>query len=214
MATHKKLAKQGSPRQSKEKRKELRKKQTLSILLAVLMLVSLFSIFAAQRADSNNELKYNGYSFEPIFQSEYNMYTYTTKINKDLYTFYSLPQDTLSIFSAGNLTKLFDDATLVIISKEDTSLLAPIFDEIHFDLANTNKKSFVGGILEATTNESVHLQKTCDDATKIQPVIILKEGVEADLDINDYCATFTITQNTGALARDRLMYSLLGVILN
>ena len=114
---------------------EARKKKTMSIVLAFLMVISLGGIFfGTQQTTTNQNFEYEGQDFELVPDQSTGQLLFVTEIDDQQIPFYTLPQDALRIEQTGGLDPLLRNAEVITISTDGNVTNAPVFDEIRFGL--------------------------------------------------------------------------------
>lgn len=223
MTTHKPGKIQNKPKKvrrqrslaDKEEAAHKKKVLVMSVILVSLMLVSLVGIFASSIGGSSDpSLQYNGLSFSPEQRGDLNGQTVLTiKINgKEVY-FYTMPQDSLNILTTGNLSDALSQASIIAITSNPSDQAAPYYDLIRYDLSLYGSKSIVGATTQAVDGISLPVL-TCENATATTPIISLASGNTTSINVEDNCVIVTSTLSDFAIIRDRLLYTLLGVLTN
>lgn len=217
----KSVKKSRSHKALKRARQEKRKKQAVSIVLAVLMFGSLFAIVVSSWGSSSNSVDYGDYTFKPSYHEDGDYYTFQAKINKEKYDFYTVPQDVLSQINSNQTIDLFTQAQGVVLASDYSSEFASLYDLIRFEIDQEHLITIAGVQLtmdDFTNNSSQDGNITtvsCVDASATYPVIELREADDAQgfsVIESDYCAQIYFNQQTAVYARDYILYSLLGVI--
>jgi len=209
------MAKKNAPKKirlNREARREKRNKRLMSLVLTALMVLAIGGIWAANSQSHGEDILYGDTEFKlETLPEANNNYVYTTDVNDiDMY-FYSLPLQTLTINSTGNLTALLKPAQYIALSSTPSLQYASLHDLIRFELSKYSGKFVVGGVL--TKNESSQLsQLTCANATIEMPVIELRESNETSILVEDNCVFINASNQQLALIRDRLLYSMVGII--
>jgi hypothetical protein len=198
-------------RVNKEERREKRNKRIMSIVLAAVMVLAVGGIVASNQG-SSTRYEYNDYRFtlEQLPQAN-NNFVFTTKLSGRQPFFYSLPADTLTIPQTGNLTAVLEPSGYIALSTEYELEYAQLFDLIRFELSQASGKLVVGGILEYNETSTLS-QYTCENATAGFPVIEFRITNTSTIEVEDNCIRMSSTQQGLSLTRDRLLYSMLGII--
>ena len=100
---------------------------------------------------------------------------------------------------------------MVVITSDPSDQFATYYDLTRYELSTYSSKPIVG----ATTLpvEGVTLPVlTCVNATMGTPVVTLSQGNETSIDVEGNCVYITSTVGDFAIIRDRLLYTLLGVL--
>lgn len=205
-----------APRQrlSREERKDARRKKTVSIILAVIMVASLAGIFIGSTVGNNTtKFTYGDYDFELIVDYNQGVQYFQTEINNQEFQFYTLPQDALRIKTLGNLSEVIGSAQLFTLSTEYIPEYEPIFEETRFIIDVYTPKRIQKAYVGDSPDPTVPVL-SCANATRNTPVIeVLATNETSEIITTDYgCAQIAIRQNDLALLRDRLIYTALGVI--
>ena len=209
------MAKKNGPKKirlNREARREKRNKRLMSLVLTALMVLAIGGIWAANANSGPDKIMYGNTEFKlEILPEANNNYVYTTDVNDIGIYFYSLPLQTFSVNSTGNLTALLRPAQYIALSSSPGLQYASLHDLIRFELSKYSGKLVVGGVL--TKNESSQLtQLTCANATIEMPVIELHESSESSILVEDNCVFINASNQQLALIRDRLLYSMVGII--
>ncbi|MFP4523525.1 MAG: hypothetical protein ACLFNM_03200 [Candidatus Woesearchaeota archaeon] len=196
-------------------RQEKRKKQAVSLVLAVLMFGSLFAIVVSQLGSSSQDaIEYKDYTFKPVYHPEDDYNTLQTKINGEKYDFYTTPQEILKGLSgAGTHDNIFSQAQGIVIASDMSSDLVSLFDLVRFEVAQEELLPITGTALTNTSQENGS-SVSCKNATSTHPVVELREASRNEsfsVIQKENCAQIKFTQETAVYARDYLLYSLLGV---
>ncbi len=194
--------------------KQKQKKQTLSIIIVLLMVASMFGIWASTQS-ANSNLKYNDWKFK-IGPNPNNpdQQVAITKVNDKEVYFYSLPQDALNIATEGNISAVLKGAQYIIISSNPEEQTAPYYDLIRYELSQFSTKQIYGATTIETTKTTLPVL-TCANATATNPVIELTTANnETKIIAENNCIKVESTIQDFQMARDRLLYSILGIINN
>ncbi len=196
-------------KRNREAEKKKRMQVGISIFFVFLMVFSVMGIYVSQQQNSSlDEFNYNEYSFEVIEETP-GQYALSTLINGQEKIFYALPQDTLTISTTGNVTEVIGSTGYVALAHNISPELIPLVDLMRFDFDRYAQTLTVDVPLYSnTTPEGV----SCLNATPEVPVITLVESDETQIVVEGYCVQIESQPTDLYLIRDRLLYSLLGVI--
>jgi len=198
---------------SRDERREKRNRKIMSWVLVFLMVVSMAGIFMSGQSSGKN-LKFNDYSFEVFQEPTSGNYFYKLKKDDSGKYFYYLPQDVLSISTKGNISKILFPADFFVLSTEEKSPFASYFDQFRYEMNTFTGKRSIGATFNKSSEEMMIL--TCANSSIEVPVIEWRISNETKMTINQTngCIKVDSRREDFALARDRLFYSLLGVIKN
>ena len=211
MARHKQL-KSKKDNLNRDERRMRKKRRQMSIILVILMVASVFAMVFSG-GGSNPELNYGEYKFKPVYNEDYGRYFYATEVDKIDHTFLVLPQDAQSIIPIeGNLSATLNDAFVIFFSADASPYVAPYVDQVRYEAAQVSKIPLKSAsLVEGTSLEQI----TCANATVQTPVIEYYEAADnqtTQVVIEDGCIRATIRDQDLLIFRDRLLYSLLGII--
>jgi hypothetical protein len=197
-------------RKDRDKERKRKKQVVLSIVLAVLMMMSLGGIFLGDFNSSiPTEFEYNDVTFELTTRS--NQQVFVSEISGREIIFYSLPQDVLRFDVNGNLTQAVAAEYLILSANHDPQL-NPLYDLMRFDFNRYGDKLAIAGILEENKSSSLPVV-TCENATLGAPVIEFRLGNQTIIDASQApCIQIETRLEEAALMRDRLLFSMLGII--
>ena len=202
---------QGMKRADREELRARRKQKMASLFLVIIMIVSIggFALFG----DSGSQLpKYNGFKFDFISVQGQDLIT-TTVNGKDV-IFYTHPLDAININTVGgNLTPIITGAQAVILSGDPYDEIASLYDQVRFDAAQYAITPVASGV---TRDHELYLTMptiTCVNATTMYPVIELNQDNVTLVNITSpSCVKISVRPEDVAYVRDRLLYSLTGII--
>lgn len=198
---------------NRQQRRERRNKRLMSIILTAVMVLAVGGVIAANQGSNSTDFQYNGYRFtyEPLPEVN-NNYVYTTKQNGQGLFFYSLPAQASRINTTGNLTKLLAPASYIALTTEPSVEYASLYDVIRFELSRLSGKLIMGGTLVENENLTAEVL-TCQNATADFPVIELRSTENStNIIVQDNCAVIFSQPQQLSLIRDRLLYSMTGII--
>jgi len=209
----KKQAKNLGSQSSRQNKKQKKKQKTISLILVFFMLGSLVAIGLSSIGGNNEDgMKYGDYKFSvELVEGTTDQYVVVTRIDKEDIFFYTLPKDALTIPIEGNLTETLEKAQIILMTSNPLDEAASYYDLIRYDLSTFSNKQIVGATTEFV--EGIELPiLTCANATNYTPVVTMTVGNESAITINGACIYVSFTQGDVAPMRDRLLYSLLGII--
>jgi hypothetical protein len=192
----------------REEKKEKRKQIWMSIILAFIMV---FSVFGVLLGTQSNEMKFNGFKFQQ--QDNY----YVTKINGNEMNFYTLPYEVsyINVSSAVmNTLKQADFLTIAFNPNEAQQNLQPI-ELMRFELARylgSSRERVFSGVLKASPDYPDLPVVSCANATLKSPMIVFNVSDTAGIVNLDSCIYLNGRGADFIRMRDRILYSYYGVI--
>lgn len=193
-------------RKNKKKQKNL---TIISWLFIILMVSSVFGVMFYGFANSNNEIKINGFKLKQV--SNY----YTTEIGNENIEFYFLPEYLEDINISEQIkTELKTGASFVTFNPDDSNL--EYIDLIRFELSEiSNKGLTTKQFISAQTRNSTLYNLpiiNCKNNTQ-DPIIMIKTADNTEIYKQENCIYVTASYDTDfARIRDKLLYTILGII--
>lgn len=202
------------PKKSPDEKRQRKIQIIMGVVLVLLMVMSVGGIFfsPSNNNSNSNKLTYGGHTFtiEPLDGT--NQYVYVTQINKQKLFFYNLPQDTLFVNVKGNFSKLVSNASFVVLTGNMSSRYASLYDSMRFQVNQLGKQVVLGGTVETNATSDLYGYYTCDNATAQMPVIQIVNSNVTQINVVDSCVQVTVQQQNLGAVRDRILYTLLGII--
>jgi hypothetical protein len=197
-------------KKNKEAQRKKRLQVGISIFFVFLMVFSILGIYVSHRQNSVlNQFEYDGYAFDLELDS-LGQYTLVTTVNEEEKVFYSLPQDTLRIPVNGNVTRVIGNTGYLAIATNLSSELIPIVDLMRFDF---DRYASVLAVQAPLTNLAENISGVdCFNATAEIPIVTLVESTTTQIDVEGSCVQIQTLPNDAFLIRDRLLYSMLGIL--
>lgn len=201
-------------RLNREERREKRNKRLMGIVLTAVMVLAIAGIWAANKQSNNGDYSYGDYKFalKAVPEANNNM-VYTTKVNGQEVFFYTLPNEAERINTTNNLTALLQPAQAIVLSSSPGENYASLHDLVRFELSRYSGKLVVGGTLHPNESEQLAFL-SCANATTEMPVIELHEANSTSIVVENNCAVIDAPNSQLAVIRDRLLYSMLGILKN
>ena len=122
--------------------------------------------------------------------------------------FYALPQDTLRIPVEGNITQELYGAAYMALATNASPEIVPLLDLMRFDIDRYSRVLIAQVPLPAENVSGID----CMNATAELPVITLVESDTTGIVAADHCIQIETQPNDLFLIRDRLLFSILGIL--
>ncbi|MFH1506507.1 MAG: hypothetical protein ABIE94_05995 [archaeon] len=193
-----------------EDRKQKRKRIWMGIILAAVMVSSIFGIIVGNQTQN---LRYNDFKFE--VGNDNKIYT---KVEDGKYVgFRYLPGSLENITVPGEATTYLRDSNVLIMTfnpnYEKTYVLSYL-ENIELEMANELSNKYV---VKAVTEESEAYTAfpilTCENATLQQPIIFFQIAENTTtITMDGYCIILSSTETGFYALKDRLMFSYFGVM--
>jgi hypothetical protein len=190
----------------RERKSEKAKQVILSVVIALVMIMSTFGIIIGSQ---NNELRYGKYKFE-VGNNQY-----ATKINGKEMVFYSLPgQDEYINLSSIIINKLKEAYFISLTFNPNDKNNAQVLDLIRYDFSQTLGKTVINGVINTSADYKDLPVITCENATLQTPVLLFNVSDNTSIiDINN-CIYLNAKGSEFLRLRDRLLYGYYGVMKN
>jgi hypothetical protein len=189
-----------------DRKKENNKKIWMSILIAALMI---FSVFGVILGSQTNELKYGKFKFTPA-----NNY-YLTKIDGKEIAFYTLPPESSSINMSSAITNKIKEAYFVVLLFDPSSGAdnLPLIEVARFDLSQSVAgKSFFSALTNESADYAALPVMSCANATLQTPILFFNISNTPGIVDVDNCIYINARGNDIIRLRDRILYSYYGII--
>jgi len=180
-----------------------------SIIIAVIMVSSVFGVIFGSFSSTGNSFKYNGFSFTQTNQG------YRTKVSGREVFFSYAPYDVENIELDPEITNIISSTKMLHITYDSESSLREGMSQAQFSLSNELYDIFgtyASPAMEENNPYNIPVI-TCINATVYVPVISLTESNETGIFLENNC--ILIKSNTGVeflVLKDRLLYSLAGIV--
>jgi hypothetical protein len=193
-------------KQKKEKR--FKKEHILSIIIALVMISSVFGVIFYGYSGADRVEKYNGMKFSLTTRGV------ETKIDGNKYYFHYFPQQVEDINISQNALNAFNSKYLYITYDPNASYVREmaIMQFNLQDFLNQRETYAVAGITQDMDNVKIPTI-TCANATQFTPVVEIREGDALNITEKNNC--IIITGDTGfnlERVEDRIKLGLLGII--
>lgn len=191
---------------SKEAKREIRMKRTMSIVLAGLML---FSVFAIGLSYINTEkIEYNGFEFKE--NSVNGNAVLETKVDGKKVFIYTYPNSSMMIPSEGDLS-IIQNKDLIFIVNPNSDLVA-LIDLMRYEYSQFSDNNFIPAA-DGVYNNSPYIHHfSCENATKEIPIIHFIESNEStNIKEENNCITINMYNEDAIYIRDRLAMTITGI---
>jgi hypothetical protein len=192
----------------KERKQDKAKQVWMSVLIAFLMI---FSVFGVIIGSQDNSMKYGKFKFSQAQNG------YVTKINGKDVPFYSLPSQSSFINVSSDVKNLLNGSYFIVVSfdplaaKESLSAV----EVARFDFSQYFEGKLVYNAVTNNTGEySEQPVITCANATAQTPVIYFNFSDTPGIINVDNCIFINAKGSDVLVMRDRLLFSYFGVILD
>ncbi len=176
----------------------------MGLFLAFIMVASSVGFFVGQTPPG--AVKYGKYTFTQLEQGGYQ-----TKIGKQPFMFFFLPQDVETIdFPPEAKTILRGSVVIVTNQPNMTPLNLQLADQLRFDLRQRLGITVIPGRTEPDGSPFPVL--TCANASVQEPAVILEEANETKAALEGVCLSLRGNESGLYMLRDRLLYEHFGVI--
>ncbi len=196
----------------------MKRKQSVATYFIVFLMVASLGGFAlsSNHANKGSSLKYGPYQFVAITQQHPLASTYTINAfqeTKSGMIFYSSPRQAEQVSIIGNLTAMLKNkAYYYYLFKPDTRIDS-LHDWLRFDLTSNTNKVLLPAVTRASEAYPQAPILSCLNATVQMPVIQILEGNKTTINVtSNGCVKITMPPQDVLLVRDRLLYSLTGII--
>ena len=191
------------------RKKKISKQFIWSIIIAVIMVSSVFGVIFGSFGSTDNSFKYNGFSFTQTSQG------YRTKVSGMEVFFSYAPYDVESIELDPEITSRISSTKMLHITYDSESGLKEGMSQAQFSLSNELYDIFgtyASPAMEQNNPYNIPVI-TCSNATVYVPVISLAESNETGIVLENNCVLIKANTATEFLVlKDRLLYSLAGII--
>jgi len=181
----------------------------MGVFVIVIMIASTLAYVITSYGSNNPELDYNDYKFS----IDQNTGLYLSKIGGEVYSFYYHPTNVENLAFSSQMKNLLQNSQFVIISFDpelDSGLLT-YADTFRFELQDFIQQPVIGGVLKEKEGFNFPVI-TCENASQATPVVVLNDSINTGIELEDSCLTVNARGPELFRVRDRIAYSLLGVI--
>jgi len=192
------------------KEKYLTKQKLMVYFIAFVMISSTFAVifFGYRQPDSQTKLTYNDYKFLRTNIG------WQTKINKQNIIFTYNPKQAESLNISKEVVARLKNTPQIDLTSAINDSFADTIAVVQFDMNNILSLANIyvrGGFIDYQT-EAIPIIN-CTAATSFVPVLYMKEGNETKLYLDGNCIIAQADkQDTFFLMRDRILYSILGIM--
>ena len=184
----------------------MNKKVVIGLIIAFIMVSSIFGFVADYASRSVSKIKYGDFKFKIVNQQ------YITKINGKEHTFVFFPRDLEYMTISEDVKKLLAAPVLTVTYDPKSSLAEKEAEAQYYFETQLDGEKVIERAL--TNNEGTELpQKSCADATPSQPVIELRKGDAFGIKAEGNCI---MVMSADALElyqeTERIIYMVLGVM--
>jgi len=191
------------------RKSKVKKEVVWSVVIAIIMVSSVFGVMLGSFVGNNGKIEYNGLSFALTDLG------YKAKINsKEMFFSYS-PYDAESIPVGQGVISKIASAKMVHITYNSSSPLREGMAQAQFSLSNDlyNLFRIYAPPSMAQQNQYNIPVITCQNATSFVPVISFGEANETSISISNHCISLKAgSGNEFLFLKDRLIYGLAGII--
>lgn len=196
-------------KRNKEAQKKRRMQVGISIFFVFLMVFSVMGIYVSNQQNSAlTKFNYGEYSFEVVEETP-GQFALSSMINGEEKIFYALPQDVLIIPTSGNVSSVIGDSGYVVVAHNLSVEYTPLVDLMRFDF---DRYAQTLALNLPLYSNSTPTGVNCLNATQEVPIITLEESTKTQIVVEGYCVQVYAQPNDLYLIRDRLLFSLLGII--
>jgi len=184
----------------------MNKKMVIGLVIAFLMVSSIFGFVFDFAVNPVGKLKYNGFKFQPVGNQ------FIAKINSQEHRFLFFPGDIEFIQIAPDVKALLEKPVLTVTYDPNSSVAQNLAEvQYYFELQLKDDKIIERALTDSTNTELI--QKSCSDATDAQPVIYLSQGNVSKLIADGNCIKLTALDPYDLYQQsERIFYHVLGVI--
>ncbi len=190
------------------KEKRFKKEHVLSIIIALVMISSVFGVIFYGYSGSDRVEKYNDHKFSLTTRG------IETKVDGEKYYFYYFPQQVEDINISESALNAFNSKYLYITYDPNASYVREMA-LMQFNLQdffNRREVYAVAGITDEMQNVKIPVI-TCANATQFAPVVELREGDNLSIVEKNNCVIITgDTSFNLERVEDRIKLGLLGII--
>ncbi|MBU0980444.1 MAG: hypothetical protein KJ709_06555 [Nanoarchaeota archaeon] len=188
----------------KKTKKSSRMALYMTLFMVFIMVTSLAGFLAP---DEGSDFKYGKYKFTAREDAFY------TSIDGKQFRFYHTPELAENVtFDTAAKDKIFG-SRMILVSFEPSE--DPVFDLVRFELSQEMPELFSVFVASGIALEDDRYDLpviSCLNATEYVPVIMLLPSNESSVTIDDDCIAISGSEDGLLLAKDRLMYSLAGIL--
>lgn len=194
-------------RRNKEAEKKRRTQIIISVIFVVLMIFSVMGIYVSNlQNQSLSNFNYGDYEFE-VQEIAPGQTALITQVNGEDIPFYSLPQDTLTIPTKGNVSAVIGSTGYLVVAHNPTVETAQLIDLMRFDFDRYGQVLAIS--VPFTDNGS---GVTCLNATAQIPIVTINQSTSTSINVDGSCVQIQATPTDLILIRDRLLFSMLGIM--
>ncbi len=191
---------------SKAEMKRQKKVQLVITAVIIFLMVTSIAGFLGYDQSNPNIVKYEKYKF-----SFNQAGLWETRINDMSLSFYTLPQDILSIPYLSSTNIIINNAQFVVLLFDPEDPDAESIDVIRFDFTTSFPKHTQSAVTKNTTKYTLPIHD-CSQASPQTPIIKFVRSNETEIAIDGYCILMKGSGNDYFYLRDTLLYRLYGVI--
>jgi len=194
----------------KAKKKDgLSKSAIITLIIGGVMLLSTFGIMFSSYNSGTESVKYGDYMFKKTTAG------WQTNINGKEVVFGYHPIDLEKLNISKEVTQRMLGAKVVYVTFNPNSKHVDKYELARYELGNSLAELFtvyaMPGITEANSTYKQPIV-TCLNATSSIPVIDIVEGNETKASVEANCITLQADEYTIIALKDRLLYSMLGIM--
>jgi hypothetical protein len=192
-----------------EKKKGVSKAVILTLIIGGVMLLSTFAIMFSGYNSGQDTVPYGDYTFKRTTGG------WMIKVDGKEAKFGYHPADLENINLSSDITKKLAESKVLYVTFNPNTKHVDRFELARFELGQSLIEFFnIYSMPGITENNSAYKQNmvTCANATSTVPVISLVEGNETKISMENDCVTLEADQYVIGALKDRLLYSMLGVM--
>ncbi len=184
----------------------INQKAVLGILIAALMILSVFGMVVDYAVSPSKKIKYGDYKFKA--KQNY----WVTEINDKEYTFTFVPQDLEELEIIDQAKAILKNKDVYTITYDPDNRDAQDIAQVLYQIEQEITKPIVEPALTNNT-DTILLQRSCANATVQQPVIYYKEADEAKITVDGNCVLVeSVDSRDIVMQSDLIKYLFLGVM--
>jgi len=152
--------------------------------------------------------EYNGFSFAQDSTSR----MFQTKVNDKTYSFYNWPGYLEDVSIDPAVAPLLSQAQVVIYTFDPVAPNLPMIEQVRYDFSTIIPAQTVFAVTKNDTTYAALPLLTCKDAEPATPVIFLNVSDNTSIVLQGSCIIVNANGTEFIRARDRLLYTYLGVM--
>jgi hypothetical protein len=195
---------------SQPQKKKVNRAAIFTVILAGLMIFSVFGIMMYGYTNAETGFTYNKFQFKRSTDG------WTTKIDGKTVEFLYPPDSVEKITVDPKITEKILASRMIYLTVDPEAKDIGSFEATRLDFALKFPEYFSIYVANGVTKENELYSKqpiiTCANATTTVPVIYFKDGNTTGFELKQNCIIFSSEQQAGLALRDRIMYSLFKIM--